>query len=377
MKILLVKSYPKLTSIRYLAKGLKRMGHDIDILVPRDHADCEEMRRDGIKVHIIDFMSWKKTTLRGIWGFVKTIKKVVKLLKANRYDIVNLNLGMASLIGRIASLFLRKKIIISTIRGSDMRYERWTNWIDDLTLTVSYTRREYLIANGLSEKKLAVIHNGIDIEEADAVKEDKFYLHKELGLAQEVRLIGMVAYFYYNKYSKGHNVFLDAAQKVSKKFPDIKFVMVGSDVYKMGWKKYFEGYAQAIGLKDRVYFLGERDDVLSIMSSLYLHVLPSLNEGCPMVLLEAMSRKIPNIASRIRSIEEIIDDRISGVLFEPSNSDSLAKAIIFLLNNPDEAQRIGLEGRRRLEGKFTAKDMAYQYDNLFKQLSMRKKWNRG
>jgi glycosyltransferase involved in cell wall biosynthesis len=104
------------------------------------------------------------------------------------------------------------------------------------------------------------------------------------------------------------------------------------------------------------------------MSSFYAHVLPSFSEGCPMVVLEAMSRRVPNIASRIEGITHIISDNEDGVLFDPGDPRQLAKSIIQLLDNSAEATKIGCEGRKRLESNFTSKSMADRYESLFQRL---------
>ncbi len=267
---------------------------------------------------------------------------------------------------------MRKSVVISTIVAFEKGHERLTNYFSDAIVSVSGAVKSYLISKGLPGRKIKVIHNGIDVEEMDAIAEDGLYLHKELGLDPEIKLIGMVAYFY-DRVLKGHKVFLDAARIVAQKFPDTRFVLVGSNPWlKSNNKEYFKTYARKLGIKDKVYFLGERDDVPSIMSSLYLHILSSSTEGCPTVLLEAMARKIPNVASRIESIEEIVKDGVTGILFKLGSAKSLAKAISLLLENPKMARRMGLAGRKRLEERFKAEDMAEKYDELFKRIIAKK-----
>ncbi|MDD5195687.1 MAG: glycosyltransferase, partial [Candidatus Omnitrophica bacterium] len=137
------------------------------------------------------------------------------------------------------------------------------------------------------------------------------------------------------------------------------------------FREYCENYAKNIGIHDRVFFIGERLDGPSILSSLFLHVLPSFNEGCPMVLLEAMARKVPNIASGIPPNKEIITDKKDGVFFEAGNSRQLSEAMLVFLNNPSLAQEIGLAGRINLEQNFTSEIMAARYESLFQSLARR------
>jgi glycosyltransferase involved in cell wall biosynthesis len=248
-----------------------------------------------------------------------------------------------------------------------MDYENSTNYIDDATTCVSEAVKEYLVTNGMKRDDVIVINNGLDIERSNNVPVDKLYLHKELNLDPQIKIIGMVAYFY-NLELKGHKTFLDAAKIICDKFDKVRFIIVGSDIFGGNSKKHFEDYAKEIGIQDKVYFLGERDDILSLMDSFYLHVLPTISEGFGMVLLEAMARKIPNIASRIVAIKEIITDRENGLLFETGDQQALAGDIEFLINNSELSKKMGISGRFRLESDFDSKTMTLKYENLFKKL---------
>lgn len=375
MKILLVKSYPKLTSFGHLAKGLKKRGHDVHILVPRRHSDCKKMRDLGINVHIINFLNFRSyfrsSKANKHWINTPTFKKIVKFLKTNSFDVINLKSLSAHRVLGAASCFLKKSVVVSTAQGFEVGYEKLANCFADAIVALSSALKRYLISKGLAGSKIEVIPNGIDIEEMDTIKEDKFYLHKELGLDPKIKLIGMVAYFY-NRVIKGHKIFLDAAKIVARKYPDTRFVLVGADFLTRGSKKYFQDYARKLGIKNKVYFLGERDDVPAMMSSLYLHTLPSFSEGCPMVLLEAMARKIPNVASRIEPIKEIVKDGVTGILFKPGNAKLLAKAISLLLENPKLARKMGIAGRKRLEARFNAEYMAEKHDDLYRRIIRKK-----
>lgn len=371
MKILIVKSYSKLGSVGYLARELKRRGHDIHVLVPSEHPDCEKMRNFGITIHISSFPTMQPSKLRKLKSTIKSIIEIADTIRANLFDVVHLNLSHARLLGRLASLLSKRKVVVSTIHGFEASYERSTNWIDDATVAVSAAVKGYLVSKGMPENKIEIIRNGIDIEHIDRIPEDKFYLHKELGLDSRIMIIGMVAYFY-DLTTKGHKVFLDAARILVRQFSEVRFVIVGSNILCNGCKEYFQDYAKKVGLKDKVYFLGEREDVPSIMSSLYLHVLPSLSDGSPFAVIEAMVRRVPNIASNIAAIGEIIHDGKTGILFETGNYRSLAQSIICLLNSPGERNRIALAARESLENEFRVKDMAEKYESLFERILARK-----
>lgn len=368
MKILLVKAFPKLTSVGLLAKQLKKLGHDVHLLVPSEHPDCEDMRRLGIPVHVFDFSAPARSKLQLLSRGSRILAKMIRLFRQNDFDVIHLNLWRSRVYGRIASLFARRAVVISSIRGMEARQESATNWMDDSTVAVSETVRKFLLSTGLPERKVVTIRNGVDLEEMDRVARDPHFLHRELGLDPATKLIGMVAFFR-SYVSKGHKFFMEAAQILAARRDDIAFVLVGGNAYNSGFnRQYCERFAAEAGISGRVHFTGERADVPAIMSSLSVNVLPSLKEGCPMVILEAMARGTPNVASRIDSISEIIQHEGNGVMFEPGNPSALAGAIGRLLDDPERAMSIGVSGRKRVESAYSAAEMGRRYEKLYRSL---------
>jgi glycosyltransferase involved in cell wall biosynthesis len=374
MKIMLVKAFSKLTSVGLLARELKKRGHEVHILAPHEHIDCENMRRFGIPVHVINFIPSRTNRVARFFEFTSIEWRLIRLFRSENYDVIHLNLWRARFYGRIASIFAgRKRVWLSSIRGLEARTEKASNWLDDATVAVSATVKDFLVSEGLPASKVEVIHNGVDLEAMDSVPADPHYLHRELGLDKQVRLIGMVAYFR-SYLSKGHKFFFDSMPLILEEFPDVQFVAAGSNLYPVGYTiEYFEAFAKEVGIRDKIHFLGERTDVPAVMSSLTINVLPSLKEGCPMVILEAMARGIPNVASRIESISEIITHEKNGILFEPGNPEALAGAVSRLLKDPATAKSLGQSGRKRLqEGPYRANVMGARYEALYLKLATQK-----
>ena len=365
MKILLVKGFPLLSSVGVLARGLKQRGHDIHVLVPAEHRDGDAMRLAGIPTHTLPM---RAPGVTGVLHAATTLRSLGRLLREHHFDVIHLNLAQARLYGRIGSRLGGRPVVVSSIRGLEDRYERWCNRLDDATVAVSATVKGFLLARGIPAARIETIANGVDLEALDAVPHDPCYLHRELGVAPETRLVGMVAYFRQHA-QKGHQVLLDAAKLVAACFDDVAFVLVGSSLSCDGYtREFFERYAARLGIARRVHFVGERHDVPALMSSFYAHVLPSYREGCPMVVLEAMARGTPNVASDIPSIREIIDHGRDGILFETGNHVALARALETLLVDPAAARALGARGRKRIETAYRASDMTVQYERLFSRL---------
>jgi glycosyltransferase involved in cell wall biosynthesis len=340
----------------------------VEVLVPREHSDTSAARADGIRVHVLPpaRAPWPRA-LRA-FRHVEDISALAHLLRARPFDVVHLNLASARLHGRFAALLSGRPVVVSTIRGLDCRYERLSNALDDRTVAVSSTVREFLVERGIPARRIEVIPNALDLADIDRAPHDTTYLHRELGIATQTRLIGMVAYFRSHPL-KGHHVFLDAARIVAAARTDVAFVLVGSNLASTGHcRERCERYAAELGIATRVHFLGERDDVPAIMSSLAAHVLPSFQEGCPMTVLEAMARGTVSIASDIPSVREIVSSGEDGLLFETGDAAALGRAILSVLDDPVQARAWTKRARQRVERDHGGDIMARRYEELFFRL---------
>jgi glycosyltransferase involved in cell wall biosynthesis len=129
-----------------------------------------------------------------------------------------------------------------------------------------------------------------------------------------------------------------------------------------------EKEASDIGMADRVKFLGFRDDVPSLLQAMDVFVLPSLSEGLPLSVLEALSLKKPVVASDVGGIPEIIENGVTGYLVPPENPEALAEKITLLLQNPERAAVIGQAGRRRVEEDFSLPRMIREHQSLYEEI---------
>jgi glycosyltransferase involved in cell wall biosynthesis len=97
-------------------------------------------------------------------------------------------------------------------------------------------------------------------------------------------------------------------------------------------------------------------------------VLPSLCEGLPNALLEAMSIGVPVVASRVGGVDEAVQDQESGLLILPGSSEAIADAVRFVLTHPDRAEQMAVASRARIREKFSLHGMLKEYDALYDSL---------
>lgn len=233
------------------------------------------------------------------------------------------------------SFKLRQKIQIFLMQ----RYE-------SPVITVSGDTKRRLVRNGLGERDVAVLHNGIDTGFWDRQSADPV-LRAELGIPDDGFLVGTVARI---TYEKDLLTFYRVAQDVSARVPKVKFVIVG-DGYGDELPRAREDVAR-LGLGQVVHFTGHRNDLLNVYASFDVFLMTSLTEGLPNTLLEAMVLGVPSVSTSVGGVPELLEDGYGGFLAGVGDSAELARYVIALLKDPSLRERCGRECRERIESRF-------------------------
>ena len=163
---------------------------------------------------------------------------------------------------------------------------------------------------------------------------------------------------------KGQIFFLQAIPEILKTISDTKFLIVGDGPL----RNKLEEMSKKLKINRNVIFTGIRDDIPEILSIMDVFVLPSMVEGLPIVLLEAMAMGKPVVASRVGGIPEVINHGLTGILIEPANPSEIASSVVNLLKNPAEAKRIGDAGRRKVGRKFIVDVMARKIEGVYDEI---------
>lgn len=159
---------------------------------------------------------------------------------------------------------------------------------------------------------------------------------------------------------KGHRYLIEAATHV----PEAIFVLAGEGPDRV----MLEAQASALGVDDRIVFLGYREDIPDLLACCDLFVLPSLYEGLPLSILEAMAAGKPVIASAIGGNNEVITHGETGLLVPPADSISLARAMQRLLSDSVLAQRLATAGKVHVYQKFSAETMVRRVTQIYDEL---------
>jgi glycosyltransferase involved in cell wall biosynthesis len=211
---------------------------------------------------------------------------------------------------------------------------------------------------GVERARVRVVPNGADLPDEDEERPVARRLRDELGAGPFRPLWVCPARL---ETQKGHAVFLDALARVRERGLDFVAVMAGEGSLRGD----LERRAQAAGLGGHVRFAGQVDPVGPLLQAADACVLPSLWEGLPLSLLEALARGRPVIASRVGGVPEAIDDGVTGRLVPAGDAEALAEALEDFHRRPDPARRMGLNGAERVRAEFTWSRVVESFEEVY------------
>lgn len=340
-----------------LLKGLRDKGVDARLVIlvePHNPMDDMLSEAEAVAIPITRITIYRHYDVTLIW-------RLGKVLRDLRPDIVHTHLIHADLFGLITSKLVRiPKIIASRHNDDHFRYHPMLRrisqvmwWLTDGGIAISNAIRDFtMLIEGASSNKVEVVHYGLPycwIEDED-IQHARQQIRAELNLGDDTIILGMVCRLV---EQKGIGYALQAFQQIHKQFPDIHLIIAGEGEL----AELLQSKARLLGISGNVHWLGWRNDALTVIASMDIFLMPSLWEGFGLVLLEAMSRRIPIIASHVSAIPEVVDHQQTGILIAPQDVDALAKAITNLLQDRPLSKHMGLLGEDRLEQHFSVEKM--------------------
>jgi glycosyltransferase involved in cell wall biosynthesis len=280
-----------------------------------------------------------------------------------------------NLYAALAGRWARVPTIISTIHNSLYDYPissiRRSLYLLGERLTYRLTDRTVCVADALAQDlkdrsgrdpgKIRVIQNGVDLDAFDPKIVDGWKARREFGLEDETPLIGIVGRM---TPQKGHLDFLTALIQIKAAIPTVKALIVGDGPLRAKLVQ----YARTHRLEDCCIFTGMREDIPIIIAALDVVALPSLSEGLPFVLLEAMAMGKPVVATRVNGVSEVVEDGVTALLVPPRAPDMLGRAVITLLINKELGSRLGAAARRQAERCFGLERMIREVETLYEEL---------
>jgi len=341
------------------ANGFLRKGYNVYVLTLRTKSITHDLTPSlKIPVDHITNIPFRSFFDFGAW------KRLIKFLKAIRPDFVFSNLFFTNTILRVSKFFFFRMQII--VREGNVPVEKSLKIkIIDFVLSflttkiiVNATAIKYAFRGLLPQKKIEVIYNGIDEKFFEPI-EDGSVLRDSLGIPADTLVLLTIASL---TKKKGHQFLIQAAAELKNfQFPitpdrkiedprqsrdNFQLLIVGSGPE--GEK--LELQATSYKLQANVRFLGARSDIRELLNIADIFVLPSLWEGMPNVMLEAMAAGLPVIVTSAGGVREIVQSGNNGIVVEPKNPRALADAIAKLWENPKLRSQLAQKAKESVRG---------------------------
>lgn len=295
--------------------------------------------------------------------------RLVSEFKKARLQLVHCRNGIPAICYGVVAARLAGLVVVSSIHGRTHYLQRglrttlwfWVlRWNHRVITVTEGIKKEIARLARISEKKIRVIHNGIDIDGGELFM-NRADLRRETGVNEHDFVIGSVGNL---RPIKGHKYLVEAFAVVKKRLASAKLVLVGKGEEEDNLRR----QASELGVADAVIFLGFRTDASKLIRAFDVFVLPSLSEGFPNVVLEAAAAKVPIVASRVGGMEEILTAEESGLLVEPKSAEEIAGQIRRLAMDKPLVSRLTERAYRTVVERFGMARMLARYDEEYESL---------
>ena len=292
--------------------------------------------------------------------------KVAKILRTEKIQVIHTHNTQPLVDGTLGALFSgKKKRIIHSDHARqfpDKKRYMFAEWCMSHFVYKMIGVSEQTTANlrkyeKISTKKLMTIENGIDGSKFN-VTIDIEAKRKELGLPVGGPVLGVISRL---EKVKGITYLLQAMPEILKEHPQMTLLIVGDGAEREALEK----ESLQLDIQDHVVFTGSRLDIPEIFQVLDIYVLPSLSEGLPMGLLEAMAARRPVVASNVGGIPSAVTNGETAVLVEPGNVQQLSLAIVDLLRDQSLKNKLADNAHNIFQVKYSAKNMVTGYSLLY------------
>jgi len=321
---------------------------------------AEEIEQLGIKVTLLD----QKRDGTDYLSFMK----VAKTLAQGNIQVIHTHNTQPLIDGTLGSILSKGRYgIVHTEHGRefpDKRRYMFAEWcmshfVHKFVAVSDNMAYKLRIFEKISSKKLMTIDNGIDDIKFDIII-DQDKKRKELGLPANCPVIGIISRL---ERVKGIKYLIHALPKILKVHKDLRLLIVGDG----SEKEQLQAECRHLDIAEHVLFCGNRLDIPEIFQVLDIYLLPSLSEGLPMGLIEAMAAGRPIVASKVGGIPAAVQDMCTALLVSPGNSKEIADAVLALLANHELRLTLSSNATELFKKRFSAVNMTRKYSELYEK----------
>ncbi|NOS86106.1 MAG: glycosyltransferase family 4 protein [Ignavibacteria bacterium] len=361
-------------SLLNILKNINRSIFEPFVAFPGSGPLMEEIRKMGIKTFVLKIERWIRfESDRQIKGSViqQRVQNIIEIIENNSIDIVHTNTSVI-IEGAIAAKlknkphfwhiheFLPKYTELKTFLPIPVIY-KLIDYLSDIVITVSnYAASQF--NESILASKIKIVYNGVEeiwknIDKDELKSEVKNKIHET---AFSVLSVG------YLTENKGYKEWLETANIVRNTIPNIKFNWIGNANKKD--LKFFRRIIRLLKLKNIVEYKGFSDDIKFHLTNSDILLCASRNEAFPMIILEAMSSKLPVIATCCGGTNESVINNETGFMVPINSPSEMSKKIIELYHNQELRNSFGENGFRLFKSKFEIKIVIEEIEKLYHQV---------
>lgn len=305
---------------------------------------------------------------------LRALREVTAIVRAYRPHVVHTHLAKAGAVGRVAARLAGARVVLHTYHGTILRgyfgpgrsslyalVERALARLSTRVVAITPLQRQELVAIRVAPaSRIALVPLGLDLDPF-AEPRDQLAARKALGVPTGVPVVGIVARLV---PIKDIGTFLRSIVLLRDRVPAIRALIVGDGEERFA----LEALARELGLGDAVHFAGFRADMPEVFAACDAVALSSLNEGSPVVLIEALAAAKGVAATAVGGVPDVVRDGVTGLLVPPRDPPALACALARLLAGDGLAARLGSAGALEVRARFHAARLVGDIERLYLEL---------
>ena len=365
--------------VAYLTAGLAERGYETTLVAgtlargEESMAGVSEAR--GVRIETLPALHREIGPLRD----AQAILRLARLIREERPTILHTHTAKAGAVGRIAALLAgtaRPPIIVHTFHGHVLRgyfnplttlafrtLERWLARITTVLVAVSPEVRDDLVKLRVAPaSKFRIVRLGIELDERTGGNEDaRAETRRQLGVPPDAFIVGWVGRM---TAVKRTDDVIRALRGLVDRGVDAYLCLVGDGPD----RDHLERYAHELGVVKRCLFMGYQQDVAQFYGAIDALLLPSVNEGTPVSVIESLAAQRPAVATRVGGTPDVIRDGIDGFLVEVGDADALSERLAQLAADPERRAQMGADGRERVLERYAVERLVDDIDRLYRSL---------
>jgi len=344
--------------------------------LPKDSVPCDlvvTLEDNSIELELELVKEYKKQNIGQVFEVpmshkfdFSVVNKLAKLIKDNGYDVIHTHGYKSDILGVLAAkkAGIRSVVTPHGFENAEDIKLRLFIWLGNkmmkyanVVVPLSKALCEDVKSFGVKHTKVEYVQNGVDLSEVEEqkIKDNKL---TSVGDAKRIGFVGQMI------SRKNIRDILDIFDTLAEKHPNITLSLLGDGESRAE----LEEHTKSLNHKNRIEFMGYRDDRLELLQSFDLFVMTSTLEGIPRCLMEATAMGIPVAAYNIAGVDQLIEHEITGLLAPFGEKETLTTYWEELLFDEDKAEKLSDNACKFVNENYAGKRMATEYIEVFKQL---------